>query len=243
MQLKFSQIRVWFAMSTLALLAACGGGGGGGTNASAEGFWGGTSSTGYNVQMVILENGETWGLYTSGSTLYGALYGNTTTTGNAVSGSGSDFNLLSRTVSPGTYSGSVSEKSTIYLAAGSSSFNGTYGSTYDQPASLSAAAGVYTGEALTGSTAAQSITATLSANGALSIPATLGCAVSGTATPRATGKNIFNLSVTFNGSNCALGNGGTATGILYYDSVHRQILAMGMNPGKSDGFIAFGTKP
>lgn len=33
MQLKLSQIRVWFAMSTLALLAACGGGGGGGSSA------------------------------------------------------------------------------------------------------------------------------------------------------------------------------------------------------------------
>lgn len=31
MQLKFSQIRVWFGMATLALLAACGGGGGGGS--------------------------------------------------------------------------------------------------------------------------------------------------------------------------------------------------------------------
>lgn len=231
------------AVSAAILLTACGGGGGSGANASAEGFWGGTSSTGYNVQMVILENGETWGLYTSGSVLYGALYGNTTTSGNSVSGSGSDFNLVSRTVTPGTYSGTVSERSSISLTTGSTVFNGTYGTTYDQAASLAAVAGVYSGKAVTGTTAAQSINATITTAGSLSIPATLGCATSGTVTPRPTGKNIFNLSVTFTGSTCALGNGGTATGILYYDSVNRQILAMGMNPAKSDGFIAFGTKP
>lgn len=244
--MKLTQRCIWSAFSVLTLLSACGGGGGGGstTNASAEGFWTGTTSSGYDVQMVILENGETWGLYTFGSTLYGALYGNTTTSGNTVRGSGADFNLQYRTVTPGTYSGSVTEKSSISVTTtGGTSFNGMYGNTYDQPASLSAAAGVYTGRALTGTTSAQTVTATLSANGTLSIPATLGCATSGTVTPRSTGKNIFNLSVTFTGSTCALGNGGTATGILYYDSVNRQILAMGMNPAKSDGFIAFGTKP
>lgn len=241
--MKKSQIQILATVTAASLLAACGGGGGSGSNASAEGFWSGTSSTGYNVQMVVLENGETWGLYTAGSTLYGALYGNTATTGNSVRGSGSDFNLLMRTVTSSTYSGTVQEKSTISITAGSTSFNGTYGTTYDQPASLSAVAGVYSGRALTGTTAAQTISATISANGNLSIPATLGCATSGTVTPRPTGKNIFNLSVTFTGSTCALGNGGTATGILYYDNVNRQILAMGMNPAKSDGFIAFGTKP
>lgn len=238
-----SQIRVFATVTAASLLAACGGGSGSGSNTSAEGFWSGISSNGYNVQMVVLENGETWGLYTAGTILYGALYGNTATTGNSVRGSGSDFNLLTRTVTPGTYSGTVQEKSTISITAGSTSFSGTYGTTYDQPASLSAVAGVYSGRSLTGTTAAQTITATISANGTLSIPATLGCATSGTVTPRPTGKNIFNLSVTFTGSTCALGNGGAATGILYYDNVNHQILAMGMTPDKSDGFIAFGTKP
>jgi hypothetical protein len=49
--------------------------------------------------------------------------------------------------------------------------------------------------------------------------------------------------VTFTGSSCALGNGSTAKGILYYDSASKQILAMGMNTAKTDGFIALGVKP
>lgn len=56
-------------------------------------------------------------------------------------------------------------------------------------------------------------------------------------------KKEFDLNVTFTGSTCALGNGGTAKGVLYYDAAIKQILAMGMNTGKTDGFIAFGVKP
>ena len=56
-------------------------------------------------------------------------------------------------------------------------------------------------------------------------------------------ENIFDLNVTFTGSSCALGNGSTAKGILYYDSASKQILAMGMNTAKTDGFIALGVKP
>ena len=57
------------------VLTACGGGGGGGStvNADAQGYWSGPASTGYTVNAVVLETGETWGIYSSGSTIYGAL--------------------------------------------------------------------------------------------------------------------------------------------------------------------------
>ena len=106
-------------------LTACGGGGGGNTatptvaNASAEGFWSGISSTGPTVQLAILENGETWGFYTTGSTLVGALYGTTSCSGSSISGTGQDFNFVSRAVSAGTYSGSVSAKSSLTVTTSS----------------------------------------------------------------------------------------------------------------------------
>lgn len=121
-------------------------------------------------------------------------------------------------------------------------FNGVYGITYSTPASLATLASTFTGQALTGKTAPQVASVTISSTGQVSIPSTFGCATSGTVAPRPSGKNIFDLNVTFTGSTCALGNGGTAKGVLYYDSAIKQILAMGMNTGKTDGFIAFSVK-
>ncbi len=101
-------IKVILATASVALLAACGGGGGGGgggtpTAGNAEGFWNGTSSNGYDVAVAILENGETWGIYTSGGVIYGALYGTSSSTGNTFSANGSDYNLTNWTVSSGSY--------------------------------------------------------------------------------------------------------------------------------------------
>ena len=225
-------------------LSACGGGGDSPIQASVEGFWNGTTSTGYTGNIVVLENGETWGFYSSGNVLYGALYGATTTSGNNLTGSGADFNLATRVVTQGTYTGTFKEQSTISMATSlGTAFNGVYGITYSTPASLATLAGTFTGQALTGKTAPQVASVTISPTGQVSIPATFGCATSGTVAPRPSGKNIFDLNVTFTGSTCALGNGGTAKGVLYYDSAIKQILAMGMNTGKTDGFIAFGVKP
>jgi hypothetical protein len=70
----------------------------------------------------------------------------------------------------------------------------------------------------------------------------LGCSAAGTATPRPSGKNIFNVTVTFTGSNCALGNGASTSGVAYYDAATRRVLVMAMNAAKSDGFIYLGQK-
>lgn len=70
-----------------------------------------------------------------------------------------------------------------------------------------------------------------------------GCSAAGTAVPRPSGKNIFNITITFTGTNCALGNGAVTTGVAYYDAVNRQVLVMALNSAKTDGFIYVGTKP
>jgi hypothetical protein len=235
-----------FALAAAVLLTACGGGGGGGVpvvNASAEGFWQGRSSAGYDVSLAVLENGETWGFYTTGNLLAGALYGQTTTSGNSLNGAGSDFNIALRTVTSGTYAGSVSPRSSLSVTtSGGGAFTGTYSASYDQPASLATAAGVFSGFGLTGRTASQAINATLMVDGTITVPSTGGCGASGRATPRSTGKNIFDVSVIFTGATCALGNGATTTGIAYYDAPTRQLLVMAMNAAKSDGFIYIGRK-
>ena len=233
-------------------LTACGGGGDDAPAApnpppapvtTAEGFWTGTASTGNDVSLAILENGETWGVYSRGSVIVGALYGQTTTSGGTLIGSGQDFNIPSRTVVPGTYAGSFVAKTSVSVrTSAGGSFTGIYDTDYDAAPSLSALAGTFSGTGVSGGSPVQNAPVTISSNGAISVPSSLGCSASGTAVPRPSGKNIFNVTVTFNGSNCALGNGTTTAGIAYYDVPTRQLLVMALNSGKTDGFIYIGAK-
>lgn len=234
------------ALALASILAACGGGGSEGTStpaATAEGFWEGSASTGVSVAVAVLENGETWGFYTSSGSIVGALYGNTSSSGTTLSGSGIDFNIPSRTVTAGTYSGTFAAKSSINVTTSTGvTFSGTYNPVYDQPASLAALAGSFSGQGVSGTSPVQTVSVTISSSGAISVPASLGCAATGTAAPRPSGKNIFDVTVTFMGSTCALGDGASATGVAYYDATTRRVLVMGMNAAKSDGFIYVGQK-
>jgi hypothetical protein len=239
------------ALAAAAVLTACGGGGSDGTSTTtptpvavtAEGFWSGTASTGPQVQLAILENGETWGFYTSKGSLLGAIYGNTNSSGTSVSGSGFDF--YNSTVQPGTYTGSFSPKSTLNLAltsgTSSSTFAGKYSAAYDQPALLANLAGTYSGYGISGKTAASFIPVTISSTGNITA-GNSSCSVSGAATPRASGKNIFNIRVTVAGNFCALSNGSVINGIAYYDTNSREVVIMALNSSKTDGFIYAGVR-
>lgn len=229
-------------------LTACGGGGNDApaptVTTAAEGFWSGTASTGTDVALAILENGETWGVYLSGNSIVGALYGQTASSGSSLSGAGNDFNIPSRTVTAGSYNGTFTAKSTISVTTSAGGlFTGTYDADYDVVPSLTNLAGAFSGTGVSGNTPVQGVSVNITSAGVITVPASLGCSASGTASPRPSGKNIFNVSVTFSGSTCALGNGGTASGIAYYDTVSRSILVMALNSGKTDGFIYVGSKP
>ncbi len=244
-------IRVLFAsIAALALLASCGGGGGGSaatavTAASAEGLWVGKASTGYDVNALVLENGEVWGLYSSGTTIYGALTGSLATTGNSISGSGSDFNILSRTVTNATFTGSANTKNSISITASTgAAFSGAYSNLYDQaPASFATLAGTFVGSGVTGNAPVQSTSVTVSSGGVISAGSVaLGCTAAGQVTARPSGKNVYNITLKFTGASCALGNGVTVTGVAAYNTTTRQLVAMGLNPAKTDGFIYTGNK-
>lgn len=172
----------------------------------------------------------------------GALYGTTISSGTTLSGSGKDFNIPTRTVTPGTYSGTFSSKSTIKVTTSQGGIlNATYDTLYDQSASLSSLAGTFSGSGVTGTTTAQSATVGISSLGVVTSIG-IGCNATGTTSPRPSGKNVFNVSITFNGTNCALGNGVTTNGVAYYDAVNRQVLVMALNAAKTDGFIYVGVK-
>lgn len=241
------------ALVAATLLTACGGGGSDDSSipapppapppaaTSVEGFWTGKSAAGFDVALAVLENGDTWGVYTSNGAIYGALQGNTTSSGGALTGSGREFDLSSNTVTSGAYSGTYTAKTRIDVQfSDGTSFAGTYSTAYDQPASLSALAGTYTGLGVSTGAPVQSMAVTISASGAISAPPSLGCSVSGSAMPRASGKNIFDLRITFSGANCALGDGATASGVAYYEG--GTLLAMGLLPSQTAGFIFTGRK-
>lgn len=233
------------AAAAVSLLTACGGGGDDSVvtppptpTSTAEGFWVGTASTGNTVALAILENGETWGVYSRSGVLQGALFGNTTSTSSTFSGTGLDFGSTGLTA--GTYSGSYSPKATLNATTSAGgTFTASYSTAYEQPASLAALAGTYSGYVATKSASARD-TVTVSSTGAIRSGSSATCLSSGTASPRASGKNVFNVSVTFSGPSCLLGSGTTVTGVAYLEG--RQLITLTLNGGKTDGLIFLGSK-
>lgn len=240
--------RLSLALLLTTIIAACGGGGGGGgsstptSGGTAEGLWIGTASTGYGVAALVLENAETWGFYYSGSTTAGVLYGTATGNGSTFTASGTDFNFYTRASTPGNLNGTVVSGSSI---SATSSNNGNvslvYDSSYNIPASLNSIAGNYTGWGVTKSTPSESITFAINSAGAISASG-LNCSVSGSVSPRASGKNVYNVSTTFTGNGCALGNGVTTTGVATLSSLSgvNRLIVMTLNQSKTDGYILNG---
>jgi hypothetical protein len=215
---------------------------------TAEGVWSGSASNGSSLALVILENGETWGLYganeTAGDLYAGAFYGQSTGTGNTFTASGSDFYFNNWSVTSGTVKGTVVQKSTINATTSQNlSVDLKYESIYEIPASLKAVAGSYKVTGISAKGSATDAPMTITAAGLVTVEGTT-CSASGNVAPRASGKNVYNISMTFIGTNCALGNGGTASGIFLLDQRENPnvAVAMALTPSKQDGFIAIGEK-
>ena len=107
---------------------------------------------------------------------------------------------------------------------------------YDTAASVSAISGTWDGTLLDGVTT----TVTINSNGTVS-GSNLGCSFSGTVTADSSGKNFYDVSLTFGASPCAFPNQ-TASGVgVYYllsNGVTHQLLA-GVTLGTSEGTVFF----
>ena len=233
------------AASAVATLVACGGGGGGGasaTNADAQGYWTGLASTGYTVSTVVLETGETWGVYSSGSTIYGALYGNASVSGNNISITGTDFNFLTNSSSSGNLTGTVAAKSTMSLSGSGVTVPLTYKAAYDNAATAAAITGNWSFIGRSGSYTLLPGTITVDGAGRFTLNQT-NCVTSGSIVPRPSGKNIYNVVLSGVGTGCAVGQSSMA-GIAYLDTTvtPNKFLSLALIPGKSDGVVVIGTK-
>jgi hypothetical protein len=250
------------------MLTACGGGGGDGGSdgtpsgnspqapaSSAEGVYAGTlSGSAYasDFQALVLENDEIWSIY--GDDLGSVFYVYGFVQGNGVSSNGMfnassvrDFGFspalsgrltASYSVSNKTISGSVN-----YGVDGLVSFGGgpIAGSLYhyDTPASLSTIAGSWSATSSYGTSVSINVTAA----GALTLQ-DFTCTGTGTVTPRSSGKNVFNLKVTFGSNGCAL-PGVTATGIAIaypLSTGQTQIIAAVTNSARTEGVAVFGIR-
>lgn len=251
-----------------AFIAACGGGGDDGDAGAggiqptpsppaptAEGVYGGTltgSTTAPHFQLLVLENGDFWSLYgqDSGSifTVYGFVQGHGTSnngsfTASDVRGFEGDDPPLTGTLTATYNSSAKTISGTVSAANGSVQFSGgpISGSlyNYDAPASLNTISGSWA----TVSSNGGSVSLNVSASGALTI-ASSGCSGSGSINPRPSGKNVFNVSLTFGGAPCAL-PGQTVTGIaLAYplSTGQTQVIAAVTNSSRTDAIAVFGIR-
>ena len=257
------QIRSKFLLGAAfvaALLSGCGGGGGGSTAApaptmgAAEGVYSGTSTGGTSsaFTLLILENGDYWDLYgtRTGAVLsvVGIVQGTGTSNNGAFTSSNAkDFGsvpAVSATVSATYNTTAQTINGTLSASAGTISFTGgpATGSLYNYatPATLSSISGAWT----TTSTSGESIAINVAGTGTFTAVGASGCRFSGTITPRASGKNVFNTTMTFGTAPCGLPNQ-TASGIaVVYPlaSGQTQVIFAQVDSTRSFGSAAFGTR-
>jgi hypothetical protein len=255
------------AAGLVLMLAGCGGGGNAGTSVfgdeftdrpdppstpgpdqpsfAAEGRYVGTTSSGYDIDAVVLETGDAWAVYSRGGTPYGLIQAS----GGAVSGgrytaTGFDYYLAAAS----RYNASIdaaftsrADLSGTLVSGTTSTFAASYDSSYEQPASLTAIAGTWTlSTAVANGTAPGTVS--VAADGTLT-GTIQACNFTGLALPRTSGKNVFDVRITFADTGC-LYNSATLAGIavLRRSEPNAQITIAALLPDKSSGFLAFGQK-
>ncbi len=261
----------WALMTCLFALTACGGGDDNPpvTNApsspsapplsppsKAEGAYQAklTGQTGSSdAWMLVLENDEAWVLYGDeiGGTFYmkGFISGvGRSSNGTYTSSSLKDYRffpaingtLSSSYDSRGAISGTTrwtngSQTSTVNFTAKVAEYN------YHTPANMANVVGTWTVNDLsTGSTASLNV----GTDGRFTLADRRGCSAVGTVKPRPTGKNVFDLTITFGGSPCLLANRrGTGVGIWYRSVTGKAtLLAAIKDESKNYGLAAYGTR-
>jgi len=251
----------WFSLIAVATLAACGGGGGGddapaaaAAGPTAEGVYGGTltGGSGSAFELLVLENGDFWTAYgtqtAAGMIVEGFIQGNgTSDNGTFTSTSTKDFGFAPAKAATinATYNATaktISGTGSI-TGLGSVSFSGSAlpSSTYDYntPATMSTITGHWEVTDLEGDTYALNIGTDGNFSGTGS-----GCNFTGNMAPRPSGKNVFNVTLTFGGAPCAL-PGQSASGIALASPIaggHTQLQVVAVDSSKQYGAAVAGTR-
>ena len=169
--------------------------------------------------------------------------------GSSISSTVTDFNSragsISASILAGNYTfptGALLNAVTLHEGTSVTLRTGFQGSNYDQPAKLSDIQGYW--QALSWSKGSQIPTdVNVASNGDLTI-VSLYCSGSGTLAPRASGKNVFNLIISFiGGPNCEF-MGQTLTGIAFVEPFAggAQLIFTGVRPDKLNAFVGNGVR-
>jgi hypothetical protein len=202
--------------------------------------------------LLLLEDGEYWSIYGSETVERFVVAGFVQGVGVASGGSFTSTNardfgrippiggtvqatydLAARTVS-----GTVNYPAGPVLFAGEAIPVSAYD--YDAAASISTIAGNWTLSTLANETVAM----TISPSGSVSAITTLNCSFTGSIAPRLSGKNVFDVTLTFGPAPCLI-PGQTARGVgLAYLLVSGQLefIIAGVNNERTLGALAFGTR-
>lgn len=243
---KMFSLKTLVALTSVALLAACGGGSGGSNNNVAnqdpQGFWYGTSA-GYNIEAVILENGELYNIFSKNGVAYGVDYGTITVSGSSYNGVLKEFYIPTNQVYSGAVNATFVPKTSMQgtTQGGTAApvpFTARYDSSYDTPATLAQITGTYTGNYYTGAP----VNLSISSNGVVS-GISVACQIGGSVAPRASGKNVYNVNLVFSGANCQPGTGSASgIGVLSVVNGSTYLYTAGLNASQTNGFFWIGKK-
>ena len=216
-------------------------------NLSAEGLWTGTTSTGFQVNLLVLENNEFWttGGQQSGNTFTVYSFSNGGIVINGANGYTyyKQYNpnystvlgygigtIVSNTSLVGTlYSGSDPASKVSFAPLPNSNYN------YYKSADINEIVGSWSGAFLNGYASNVSISSSGAINGTVAT-----CSYTGTLKARASGKNVFDFTIN-NGAGCGV-NGLVQSGIaITYitNTGKRQLLAAGIDATKTIGDMFF----
>ena len=228
-------------MACLALLSGCGGGGGDGGESipvSAQGFWTGSNGVGEDFLMTVLPSGDTWFVGLRNDELDYVIQGTASLNGRQFTVNDAKRIALSPwSSSQGLLTGNLS--SSTRLTANLTALD--FDESYNTPLTFMDVADTYNAVGFSALGSSRDATVSIDSLGQVSATNLGGnCTAAGALT--ATGKNVMNLTMTFNGSSCALGNGTTTRGIVIYDAEDRLFLAFSLNEARNDGFIAVGQR-
>jgi hypothetical protein len=241
------------AAATLAagVLAGCGGGDDP-PKGKAEGAYEGNTATGAYTQFLVLEDDSFWALYGSQSAgtffVTGFVHGQgASNDGNFNSSNARDFGFsppLAMTVSA-RYTSGVSLSGTLAVAGGSVAFNAaaipSARFNYAAAPTIASIAGAWSNmTTLSGATA----NVTISSTGAFTGTSD-GCTFTGTIVPRPSGRNVFNVALTFGPAPCALPNqngSGIAVTYLVNGGPTRQLIVGGFDGQRTNGVLLAGSR-
>ncbi len=237
------------------IVSACGGGGDSAPNSSgpsAEGAYSGTLTGGVSsdFRLLVLENGDYWALYGtefSGQFLVtGFIQGQGVSSNpNFTSSNAKDFGVnppVSGTIAATYVAGSSINGSASALGQ-TTSFSGTAipaaSFDYNSAPTITSISGNWSLTSLSGAP----VSLVISGGGTFT-GSSQGCSFTGTITPRPSGKNVYNLSLTFGATPCASPNSsGSGIAISYLlTSGARQLIMVGTDSSRASGTVLLGLR-